>query len=227
MAKFKLNVHRISESFDSIAVVSGCANIMIKPAEDDRCTVIFHEYERVPHTVAVKDGNLLIAHSDQRKWYHRILPSFQMPWISICLPKTVYHTLALKCTTGSISVSSTELNGNLSIESVTGKVTLANVACADLTVHGTTGAVSLSNVVATGSIDLRRTTGKVLLCDCDAAALQIKVTTGNVRGRLLSSKVFSARATTGKIELPEVQIGGKCQVKTTTGDIKFEIKETI
>lgn len=223
MAKYKLNVHHVSQDFENIAVVTGLCSITVKPSDSDRCTVICCEHKNATHTVTVKDGNLLIACTDQRKWYHRILPHLQTPWIAVCLPKAVYHTLALKCTTGNISVSSIELNGPLGAESVTGKIALTDVTCKSLAVRGTTGAVTLSGVVATDRIEVRRTTGKVLLHDCDAAALQIKVTTGSVQGRLLSNKIFSAKATTGKIELPEVQIGGRCEVRTVTGSIRFEI----
>jgi len=47
--------------------------------------------------------------------------------------------------------------------------------------------------------------------------------TGDIRGSLLSSKVFLADSGTGKVDVPKTVTGGKCQVHTDTGDIKITI----
>ena len=57
---------------------------------------------------------------------------------------------------------------------------------------------------------------------CDAAELSITTDTGDVKGTLLSDKVFIARTDTGRVHVPETTNGGKCKITTSTGDIIFE-----
>ena len=75
-----------------------------------------------------------------------------------------------------------------------------------------------------GSIDIERTTGDIKFNGCDASELVIVTDTGNVKGTLLSDKVFIAKTDTGSIKVPETVSGGKCKITTDTGDIKIEIK---
>ena len=59
----------------------------------------------------------------------------------------------------------------------------------------------------------------------DADSILIKTSTGNVKGTLLSEKVFSAESDTGRVSIPKSYSGGECDISTSTGDIKIEIKE--
>ena len=65
--------------------------------------------------------------------------------------------------------------------------------------------------------------GDVELDACDAASLSIRTNTGDVKGSLLTPKVFDADSPSGKIRLPDERSGGRCEVRTNTGDIEFRI----
>ena len=49
---------------------------------------------------------------------------------------------------------------------------------------------------------------------------------GNVFGKLPSNTAFAVKTHTGKIEIPQTAIGevigARCEIKTNTGNIKFE-----
>ena len=47
--------------------------------------------------------------------------------------------------------------------------------------------------------------------------------TGDVSGNLLSDKVFITETDTGRIDVPKTTTGGKCEIKTDTGDIRISI----
>ena len=51
----------------------------------------------------------------------------------------------------------------------------------------------------------------------------MKTDTGKVVGSLLSEKVFIAETSTGKVSVPKTTTGGKCEITTSTGDIKIEV----
>ena len=70
---------------------------------------------------------------------------------------------------------------------------------------------------------LERSTGDVKFTLCDAGELFVKTTTGNVIGSLCSEKIFMAKASTGKVEVPKSVTGGICEIETSTGDIRITI----
>ena len=132
--------------------------------------------------------------------------------------------IELSTTTGKAELTSVACAGDTSVNVSTGKVHMAGVTCKNLISSGITGNVFLKNTVAAERFSVERTSGDVRLEGCDASALRIKTVTGSVEGTLLSDKVFVARSTTGDIRVPDTSKGGKCEVATTTGDIKIEIQ---
>jgi DUF4097 and DUF4098 domain-containing protein YvlB len=57
----------------------------------------------------------------------------------------------------------------------------------------------------------------------DAAELSIKTDTGDVTGTLLTEKIFDAKSSTGDVDVPKTGSGGKCEIRTGTGDIRIKI----
>ena len=130
----------------------------------------------------------------------------------------------LSASTGAVKLDSVSCTGSLGISVSTGKTALTNVACGSFASEGSTGDVSLTNVTADKSLSVTRTTGDIKLHRCDAASLDLHTTTGSVSGSLLSPKTFNARTSTGHVSVPEnFGADGKCEVTTTTGDIKIEV----
>jgi len=63
----------------------------------------------------------------------------------------------------------------------------------------------------------------VRLNTCDAESILIKTSTSDVTGTLRSEKVFLVKTSTGKVDVPESGSGGKCEITTSTGDIRIEL----
>lgn len=123
----------------------------------------------------------------------------------------------------------TELNGitcecDINIAISTGKCGLFDVTCAGLTTTGDTGSIIMSNVIANGNLSIERGTGDVTFDACDASVVKIVTDTGDVEGSLLTDKIFSTKTSTGKIDIPESNGDGRCNVETSTGNIKIEIE---
>lgn len=129
--------------------------------------------------------------------------------------------VSLKSSTGDMYVSGLVCTGDFSTKVSTGKIKLNNITCKTLASSGDTGWISLADVIAKDSISIERSTGDVKFDKCDADEISVTTDTGDVSGSLLSEKVFVTKTSTGKISVPQTVSGGKCEIKTTTGDIKI------
>lgn len=132
-------------------------------------------------------------------------------------------TLDLSTSTGDVTALGVTCQENVEIHVSTGKTTLTDVSCKNVISGGSTGDLSLKNVVAAEKFSITRSTGDVKFEKSDAAEIFVKTDTGNVKGSLLSNKVFIAQTDTGRVEIPKTVTGGKCEITTDTGNIKINI----
>ena len=132
-------------------------------------------------------------------------------------------SLDLKTSTGDITACGITSDGNITVDVSTGKAHLSNITCKNLTSTGSSGDISLTNVVATEKISIKRSTGDLKLEGSDAAELYIITDTGNVKGSLLTNKIFITKSNTGRINVPNSITGGRCEITTNTGDINISI----
>ena len=133
-------------------------------------------------------------------------------------------TISIGTDTGDITVGSVSA-GAMALSVNTGRIKATGVNCNDFTSTGNTGDLSLKNVIATGKLSVKRTTGDVIFDGCDASEIFVNTNTGDVKGTLLSKKDFYTNTSTGRIIVPQTRSGGRCEITTSTGDIKIEIKE--
>ena len=140
---------------------------------------------------------------------------------NITLKDLLSSSIVLSTSTGSIKVSDVIVDGDISTDVTTGDVHFTNINCNNLLSTGTSGHVELNNVIAKEKLNVTRTTGDVNLKSADAEEVFIKTSTGNVKGSFLTNKIFIVRTSTGDIDVPGSISGGKCEITTTTGDIKI------
>ena len=155
---------------------------------------------------------------------------------------SVSNEVKIKATTGDISVKNTSA-GSLDFAVTSGDVTVSDVRCEDATIRvttgdthlsgitcksvvsvGNTGEILLDHVVAEEKLSIKRKTGDVKLVSSDAGEIYVETNTGDVSGSLLSEKVFIAKTNTGSVDVPKTSVGGRCEIVTTTGDIKLSIQ---
>lgn len=132
--------------------------------------------------------------------------------------------LDLSVSTGRVSVSSVKCEGDVSLKVSTGKADLVDVDCKSFSSTGNTGGLVMKDVVAEGIFSIERSTGDVSFDGCDAAEIYVTTDTGDVRGSLLTDKVFITETDTGKVDVPKSTTGGRCEIKTDTGDVKITVK---
>ena len=278
--KYGTNTYEVNEAFDKISINVDTTQIEFVPSDDESCTIVCFETEKMKHSATVQNKTLIIDMIDTRKWYDYIGISIGSPKMTVYLPQNEYvslfvdtHTgdivipkdftfetlkingstadveclasvlngieiklstgntkidgvsaseIHLVSTTGKININSVSSKGNIEIETSTGAVHLTDVVCTDFSAKSNTGV--LKNVVASNCFFIENKIGDVRFENSDAAQISVKTSTGDVTGTLLSEKVFIAETSTGSIRVPKTITGGKCEITTSTGDIKIDIK---
>ena len=103
-------------------------------------------------------------------------------------------------------------------------ISFVDIACKEISSKGSTGNVFLKKAIAKETISIERSTGDVKFEESDARDILVKTDTGNVKGMLLSDKVYIVETKTGSIDVPKTTSGGVCEITTSTGDIKIRVK---
>lgn len=142
----------------------------------------------------------------------------------ICLEAFAAGQLKLTTDTGQIQVSAADVSGDIRIETDTGKVNLTDTSCENLFAQSDTGYITMKNVIGAGSLTAQSDTGDVRFENSDAAEISVKTDTGDVTGTLLSDKIFITETSTGRIDVPKTTTGGRCEIQTSTGDIKIDVR---
>ena len=279
--EFVTNEYAITEGFSDISVTADTADISFVVSADGQRKVVCREQVNATHTVAVKDGALVIELVDRRAWHEYIGINLKAPSITVYLPQGEFGALTVRSSTGFVKLPQqlrfesmvitlstghltclSSTNGAMNLAASTGDITVQNVSaksvnlcvstgavraegitctdamtvnvstgrarlkdvqCSSFSSIGNTGDLFMENVVAAGDFSLRRTTGNVEFTRCDAANICIKTSTGWVKGDLKSAKVFITRSDTGSVDVPKTVTGGRCEITTSTGDIKVTV----
>lgn len=126
--------------------------------------------------------------------------------------------LSARTTSGEIELADIRAR-EVSAKSTSGDIDLRSVRAGSLKTTTTSGEMELENVLVDGKMSLESTSGDIGLERCDAAEFKISSTSGSVYGSLLTGKTFIAHSTSGDIDIPRTDNGGRCEVSTTSGDI--------
>ncbi len=219
--KFETNTHAIQDPYSNISINIDTADLIILPTEETTTSVVCFEQEKAKHTVEVKDNTLYIQVVDTRAWYEHISISFQSPKITVYLPQEEYETVLVKASTADIRMETLSAK-TLDLALSTGDMTLTNIQCMNIKAAATTGDIHLKQVIASQEFTVKNSTGDVIVEGCDADRLKIQTSTGDIKGWLLSPKVFLSHADTGSVSVPQTTEGGLCELHTGTGDIDVD-----
>ena len=240
--KFFTNTYEVSEEFNKISIDSFTTDVEFIFPENEKCKVVCFEEEKLKHSVSVSEGTLVIKTEDFRKWYDHIGISFTAPKMTFYLPNSEYESLNLKTAAGDVklpkefSFDKIEINGDtcdiecnasasslIEIKTDTGDIELSNITAGEVKATVSTGDVYFNNLAVKGKITVTSNTGDVRLERSDADEIYINTDTGDVKGTLLTAKVFFTETSTGDVSVPKTVTGGRCEIKTSTGDIEVKI----
>lgn len=132
-------------------------------------------------------------------------------------------SLDIVTSTGKVNASDVKCADTAKVDVSSGDITFKNLRAETLMSNGDSGDVILTDTVIAGRVDIERDTGDVEFNSFDAAEIHINVSTGDVTGTLLSDKVYIIKTSTGKIDVPDTITGGRCEITTSTGDVKISV----
>ncbi len=219
---YRENTYPVDQTVTGIELNTSEADILFAPTDPPGCAVICEEPEKVTYAVTVENGTLKIAVDDQRTWTDRLTLFAKSPTVTVCLPEGPYESLRIDGRTGDVTIPGGFSFGSIDITLSTGDVVCGASADEHSFIQTSTGDVTC-NACTAGQLRIETSTGDVRLNNCDAESILIKTSTGDVTGTLRSEKVFAAKTSTGKVSVPDTASGGRCEITTSTGDIRIEL----
>ena len=131
----------------------------------------------------------------------------------------------LETSTGRIDLGKTDTKGNITLSSSTGRINVSDVRCGGLEAKLSMGDITLVNAAVSGSMNIETGTGNIIFENSDAKNIKVTTSTGDVRGNILTGKLFDAHTSTGNVNVPKSASGGDCEIRTSTGDIEITVGE--
>lgn len=126
-------------------------------------------------------------------------------------------------TSGDIELDSCNAE-NLMLSATSGDISIKDSKAESVNLRTTSGDSEAENVIAENDFTAESASGEIELDLCDAENLTLSAKSGDIRGTLLSEKIFLTSTNSGDIRVPNSIKGGRCEVSTKSGDIKFKIK---
>jgi len=111
----------------------------------------------------------------------------------------------------------------ITASATSGDITMKNSDADFLWLETTSGDTELLDCKTEYDMHIECTSGEIELNRCDAENFELLSTSGDITGTLLSDKIFFADTNSGNIDVPDSLSGGRCEVRTTSGDIEFRI----
>ena len=142
---------------------------------------------------------------------------------SVRVSNATADSLNISVITGDVTVSSVTCANGITVGVTTGYAHLEDIECKEIASQGSTGSITLKNAIAYSKFSVERTTGNVSFVGADAGEIFVRTSTGSVNGSLLTAKVFVANTSTGSVSVPSTTTGGKCEITTSTGNIRITI----
>lgn len=227
----KVVCHESTNDKHEVLVQDGTLTIRIAPGKKWYENITIMSFESAKITVYLPENDYLALSIEESTGDILIPKEFKFENIDVSTSTgdvqcfaSAWKGIKIKVDTGDIRVENVSTD-TMELSVSTGDANVTSVFCNNFVSDGDTGKLSMKNVVAMETIAIERDTGDVLFDKCDAAELYIETDTGYVKGSLLSDKIFFAETDTGRVDVPKTMTGGKCEVKTDTGDIKITIEK--
>ncbi|MBO4854214.1 MAG: DUF4097 family beta strand repeat protein [Oscillospiraceae bacterium] len=219
--EYETNTVTIQEDFQNISVCSDTETINFFPSDDGSCRVVFYEKKQVQPTACVQDGTLSIGTVDTREWYDFLIHftlSLRSPGIAVYLPATEYASLAIKESTGDISIPKDFTFETMDISAGTGDVYCGASESGEMRISTSTGDIRLANVSA-GELHLSVSTGKTALTDVSCRNIHSTGGTGDIAmENVVAEEMISIKRSTGDVRFERCD-AASLEIETDTGDV--------
>ena len=225
----------INEDFNAIEILASEADVTIMPSSNGKCSITTKCVKGGEIVYSVKDGKLLIEEKEEGYETFGIACNS----VILYLTKDVYNWLKISGSSGDTDISGVkfdraEMNvssGNikilsdifdLSIDIITGNISLKNIKLTTLSIEGSTGDVALENVEIANGASIKASTADVKVLNSKiGSTLSVELRTGELTVENATVGNMHAEAITGDMEFKSLISLGEIKLKATTADIEL------
>ena len=217
--RYETNRYEITEDFHSISINTDTTDVLFVPSTDASCRVECYEEIDGRHTVAVKDGVLVIEEVNTKQWFGYIGIGFDSPKITVTIPEGTYGKLTVRTDTGDLTLPRELSFKDIDVEGNTGDITLFASSSGLIRIKSDTGSVFAEDLSAR-ALDLSVSTGNVTLTKISCTnELSIRVTTGDATLTDVTCQSLTTKGSTGDLTLKSVIAEGSFSIERSTGDV--------
>lgn len=134
------------------------------------------------------------------------------------------NKLNIETSTGDVKLENGEIKEEFNIVCDTGDISIINIKCVKLDIKISTGNTKLHNTIVNNDLFIESSTGNIQFDSFDAKNIYISTSTGDVKGTILTDKIFNCHSSTGNVYHPSTYTGGICEIITSTGNIDIKYK---
>ena len=216
------NEHVVADPFSTLDLHTVEADLTILPAEGGVCRVVCEETDKIAHTVAVRDGKLVIERQDGRPWYERIGFFGQRFSITIYLPGDAYGALTAETVSGDISIADALAFQNAALSTTSGDITCAAKTAGSLTASAVSGDITLSQHTG-GPLAMSTTSGAINIAQTDASAITLSSVSGNITLQGVQALgLLQAESVSGEQRFTRTD-AGRLSLSAVSGSITAEL----
>lgn len=141
----------------------------------------------------------------------------------ILLTSVKANDVNASASSGDIRCVDSLIYNRITSSATSGDIILKNCDADFFWLETTSGDSELGDCEAEYDMHIESTSGEIELDRCDADNLELTSTSGDITGTLLTDKTFFTDTNSGDIDVPKTVADGRCEARTTSGDIEFEI----
>ncbi len=210
----------IEDKVERVVVDGLACDITIMPSSNKTCKIVSYDGKNLANSFVLNNGTLSIGQTDSRKWYEYITLNFGTS-IKLYLPAGSYESLFVTTGSGDVTVSPLLAFDSVKIESKSGEVDFKASVSEDLTIKTSSGDID-ATWKSTKFVDLISKSGKIEVDGFEGEEIRIETNSGDVDGQIFGDIIYETETKSGYISVPPSGMGGKCLIKTHSGDIDIE-----
>lgn len=217
--KYESKTYTSEDKFNKIE--TNLHNSDVNVVKGETFSVVYHESEKYPVTIAISDGVLRVT-SEKKPG----LKLFQ--WHTFATTITVPYELTdinIKTVNGKVEIEdfdvmTEEYQGSIKVETSNGKIILENVDAKDITLNTLNGKVDIDEVNA-NKLDISSSNGKIFVDNSYASSLKIATSNGKVYATNVVADIANFKTSNGDVE--GIMTVRDLTVRTSNGQVVFTI----
>ncbi len=208
--------YSFTESVREISVNCSECDVVLLPGGEGECRVVCRETDRITHEVKLSGGKLTVERKTSgfgSSWNLTNIPLN----VTVYLPQGEYETLAVKTSSGSISIAEEFSFTDVSLESSSGAILINAAVAGELHTVSSSGDQYIG-AVSPHSVAAQSSSGNIELGEGQPGSVSMKASSGNVRLFGVVAGTLDVETSSGDVTLTRCD-AGRIGIRTSSGDI--------